>query len=94
MGGGEVQFFSLTSALDGDEWSPWHFGRFNPKNHGPRAVLGVLEKRKSLGPIRISIPGPSSPQLFAISPELRRLLLKFLSEVKSLPLPVPESRII
>jgi hypothetical protein len=47
----------LTSALDGDEWSASHPGRFTPKERasgthwiggwmGPRAVLDAVVKRK------------------------------------------------
>jgi hypothetical protein len=58
---------SLTSALDGDEWSASHPGRFTPRERapgthwiggwvGPRAVLDAVVKRKILSPRRESNP--------------------------------------
>jgi hypothetical protein len=58
---------SLTSALDGREWSASRTGRFArmekaPGNHwvggwvGPRAVLGTVVKRKIPSPCRESNP--------------------------------------
>jgi hypothetical protein len=53
--------YSLTSALDGGEWSASHTGRFTPRERapcthwiggwvGPRAVLDVVVKRNSQPP--------------------------------------------
>jgi hypothetical protein len=58
---------SLTSALDGGEWSAARPGRFAPKERahgthwigdwvGPRAVLDAVVKRKIPSPHRESIP--------------------------------------
>jgi hypothetical protein len=58
---------SLTSALDGSEWSASRTGRFTPRERapgahsiggwvGPRAVLDAVVKRKIPGPRRESNP--------------------------------------
>jgi hypothetical protein len=58
---------SLTSALDGGEWSASHHGRFTPRERdplthwiggwvGPRAILDAVVKRKIPSPRRESNP--------------------------------------
>jgi hypothetical protein len=60
---------SLTSALDGGEWSASRPGRFTPRERapgnywiggwaGPRAVLDAVAKRKIPSPRRESNPRP------------------------------------
>jgi hypothetical protein len=76
---------SLTSKLDGGEWSPSRPGRFttrerNPGFHwigsrvGPRAVLDAVSKRKIPSPSRDSNPDhrSSSSWSVAILTELSR----------------------
>jgi hypothetical protein len=64
---------SLTSALDGGEWSGLHPGRFSPRERapgtysiggwmGPRAVLDAVVKRKIPSPRRESNPRTSIVQ--------------------------------
>jgi hypothetical protein len=58
---------SLTSVLDGGEWSDSRTGRFTPRERalgthwiggwmGPRAVLDAVVKRKILSPCQESNP--------------------------------------
>jgi hypothetical protein len=58
---------SLTSALDGGEWSALHLGRFTPRERapvthwiggwvGPRSGLDAVVKRKITSPRRESNP--------------------------------------
>jgi hypothetical protein len=65
-GSGSIAPLSLTSALDGGEWSDLRPGRLNPKKTasgthwtggwvGPRAVLDALVKRKITSPPRTPI---------------------------------------
>jgi hypothetical protein len=64
---GYTSTHSLTSALDGGEWSASHLGRFTPRERapgthwigawvGPRAVMDAVVKRKIPGPRRGSNP--------------------------------------
>jgi hypothetical protein len=61
--GGISPIHSLTSALDGGEWSASHPGHFTPKERppgihwiggwvGPRAVLDAVVKKKFPAPTR------------------------------------------
>jgi hypothetical protein len=75
--------YSLTSALDGGEWSGSRLGRFTPRERvtatcwiggrvGPRAVLDAVVKRKIPSPHRESNPRtpivqPRSPALYGLS---------------------------
>jgi hypothetical protein len=77
---------SLTSALDGDEWSASRLGRFTPKERapgthwvggwvGPRAVLDAVVKRKNSQ----SLPGlePRSSRCTNGKGEVVRVLFFF-----------------
>jgi hypothetical protein len=69
---------SLTSEIDGDEWSASRIGRFTPRERapgthwiggwvGPRAVLDAVVKRKTLSPCRDSNPRSSHSRIWYIS---------------------------
>jgi hypothetical protein len=69
---------SLTSALDGDEWSASRPGRFNPRERapdthwiggwvGPRAVLDTVVTRKIANPRRESNQPARRPALYRLS---------------------------
>jgi hypothetical protein len=87
---------SLTSALDGSEWSASRPGHFTPKERapgtdwmggwvGPRAVLDAMVKKIPSPPPgnRTLEPRSSSPQPSAIPTELSRLLLQYVYRYKS-----------
>jgi hypothetical protein len=78
---------SLTSALEGGEWSASHPDRFIPSERSPgthriggwvdpRAGLVAVVKRKIPSPCQDSKPRSSSPYPSAIPTELSRLLTK------------------
>jgi hypothetical protein len=75
---------SLTSALDGGEWSASHPGCFTPRERapgtrwigfwvGPRTSLDVVMKRKILSPCRDSNPPIIQPVAHRYTTELCRL---------------------
>jgi prepilin signal peptidase PulO-like enzyme (type II secretory pathway) len=69
---------SLTSELDGGEWSASRHGRFTPRERvpgthwiggwvGPRAFLNAVVNRKIPSPHRTLEPRSSSPALYRLS---------------------------
>jgi hypothetical protein len=77
-----ISTHSLTSAIDGGEWSDSRPGRFTPRERAPgtpwiggwvspTTVLDTVMKRKIPSPRRES--NPSTPDRPALSPALYRL---------------------
>jgi len=86
-GGAEVLLPTLTSVLDGGEWSTSHPGRFTPSTHcmvdwvGPSAVLDAVSK--SPCPYRKYNLGTPARRLITILTELSWLLPPCSAEVKN-----------
>jgi hypothetical protein len=81
---------SLTSALDGDEWSASRPGRFIPRERvpgthwiggwvGPRAVLDAVVKRKIPSPLRES--SPRTPIIQTVAQSYTNWAITALAEV-------------